>query len=94
MLDQVLKKLNVNDRELKLFDQLKNNYYIKDTLFIKDDKKYTLTITYNVNNISHLFGEPIKDRELFYTLKQGNKIIFKNESKKNAITRITYLLKD
>lgn len=86
MLENVLKKLEISDRELQLFRKEKNNYYITDTLYIKNDKKYRIIIEYDVNNISHLFGKEIEKDELFYSLKVGNRYILKRERKNDIAT--------
>ena len=92
-LEKVINKLEVSDLELNKFRTYKDNYYLTDILFIKNDKKYKIVIEYDVNNISHLFGKDITKDELFYTLKCGNKIILKRERKNDIKKWLEYNLK-
>lgn len=80
MIDKILSKLEITEKEKELFKKLKDNYFISDTLFIKDNNKYNIKIEYKNEN------------DYFYTLKLKNKIIYKNKSKKQLINLIKKML--
>lgn len=85
MLEKILNKLEVSDKELDLFRNLKENYYVSDELYIKDNKKYKIVIEYDVNYIGRLFDKEIAKDELFYTLKVGNKKILNRVRKSDVV---------
>ena len=90
-LEQLKNKFNVNESELILFNKLKNNYFISDNLFIKNNKTYSIKIEYNENSLAHLFNNAIKEDDLIYTLKESNKIISKG-TKKQAIKALEKII--
>ena len=73
---------------------LKNNYYISDKLFIKNNKTYSIKIEYNENCLSHLFNDNIKIDDLLFTLKESNKILVNKGTKKQVINKLESILKD
>lgn len=79
MLEKVLNKLELSDRELQLFHDLKDNYYITDKLFYKNDKLYSIKVIY-------------KDYKLEYQLKENKKIILKTNNKKTISNKIIKIL--
>lgn len=93
MRNQILSKLEITERELDNFNKLKNNYYISDKLFIKDNKTYSIKIEYNENSLSHLFNDTIKVDDLLFTLKESNKILVNKGTKKQVIKKLENILK-
>lgn len=91
---QVFSKLEITERELANFNKLKNNYYISDKLFIKNNKTYSIKIEYNENCLSHLFNETIKLDDLLFTLKESNKILVNKGTKKQVINKLESILKN
>ena len=91
MEEKIFSKLEVSNKELELFNKLKNNYNISQGLFIKDNKKYSIKIYVDDKSLNYLLGN-IEKENLFYTLKQGNKIIYKDKTKKQIISLITKIL--
>ena len=94
MRNQVFSKLEITERELQNFNKLKNNYYISDKLFIKNNKTYSIKIEYNENCLSHLFNDNIKIDDLLFTLKESNKILVNKGTKKQVINKLESILKD
>ena len=94
MRNQVFSKLEITERELQNFNKLKNNYYINDKLFIKNNKTYSIKIEYNENCLSHLFNDNIKIDDLLFTLKESNKILVNKGTKKQVINKLESILKD
>ena len=94
MRNQVFSKLEITERELQNFNKLKNNYYISDKLFIKNNKTYSIKIEYNENCLSHLFNDNIKIDDLVFTLKESNKILVNKGTKKQVINKLESILKD
>lgn len=90
---KVYSKLDITDKELERFRDLKNNFFISDILFNRDSKNYKVVIEYDVNYLGHLFGKEIEKEELFYTLKCGNKIIIKSGRKNDIKKWLRYNLK-
>ena len=77
-MEKILNKLNLTERELKLFESQKENYYITDKLFYKNDILYSIKILY-------------KENKIVYQLKENRKIILEsknNETIKNKIKKI------
>ena len=94
MKKKVFSKLEITERELQNFNKLKNNYYISDKLFIKNNKTYSIKIEYNENCLSHLFNDNIKIDDLLFTLKESNKILVNKGTKKQVINKLESILKD
>ena len=94
MRNQIFSKLEITERELQNFNKLKNNYYISDKLFIKNNKTYSIKIEYNENCLSHLFNDNIKIDDLVFTLKESNKILVNKGTKKQVINKLESILKD
>ena len=92
MKKQVFSKLEITERELQNFNKLKNNYYISDKLFIKNNKTYSIKIEYNENCLSHLFNDNIKIDDLLFTLKESNKILVNKGTKKQVINKLESIL--
>lgn len=93
MKNQVFNKLEITERELKNFNELKNNYFISDKLFIKNNKTYSIRIDYNDNCLSHLFGNDITPDDLLFTLKESNKFLVNKGTKKQVIKKLESILK-
>ena len=79
MKEKVLNKLKLSERELNLFQKLKENYNITDKLFYKNNDLYSIKIVY-------------KDHKLEYQLKENGKIILKTNNKKTIENRILKIL--
>ena len=92
MKNQVFSKLEITEKELQNFNKLKNNYYISDKLFIKNNKTYSIKIEYNVNCLSHLFNDNIKIDDLLFTLIESNKILVNKGTKKQVINKLESIL--
>lgn len=92
MLDNIIARLDVTDRELENFKRLKTNYTIKTKLFEKDNIIYGVTMTLEQNSLNSLFNM-IDENDIRYTLKTGNRIIYRNKTKKQIINLIGGLLK-
>lgn len=88
MIDKIISKLDINDKELQLFRSQKTNFNVSDVLYIKDNNRYKIVIEYDVNYIGQLFNKEIEKEELFYTLKVGNKNILKRVRKSDIIKYI------
>ena len=94
MRNQIFSKLEITERELQNFNKLKNNYYISDKLFIKNNKTYSIKIEYNENCLYNLFNDNIKIDDLLFTLKESNKILVNKGTKKQVINKLESILKD
>jgi hypothetical protein len=80
MQEKVLQKLKLSEYELKMFNKLKDNYYITDKLFYKNDILYSIKVLYKNNNI-------------IYQLKENKKIIVETKNIKTIENKIIKILK-
>lgn len=78
MKEKILSKIELSERELDLFKSQKENFYVTDKLFYKDDSLYSIKIIY-------------KNNAIVYQLKKDRKIILESKNNlviKNKIERI------
>lgn len=88
IIKETLKKLEINENNIKMFKKLKNNYYITDKLFYKNNILYKIKIEYDDTSINPLFDEV----DIVYTLYQKNKIILKKVKKDKIEKEIIHIL--
>ena len=92
MLNTIIDKLNIDENELKKFNIYKNNYYITEKLFIKDNITYKIKITIDNQSLGYLFNN-ITENDMLYTLYSDRKIKYKNKTKNQMINLIKNICK-
>ena len=79
MKEAVLKKLILTEREKELFKREKDNFYVTDKLFYKNNILYSMKIIF-------------KNNSLIYQLKEKNKIITESKNIKTIENKIIKIL--
>lgn len=92
MLNTIIDKLNIDKNELKKFNIYKNDYYITEKLFIKDNITYKIKITVDNQSLGYLFND-ITENDMLYTLYSDRKIKYKNKTKNQMINLIKNICK-
>ena len=92
MLNNITSKLNIDKNELKKFNIYKNDYYITEKLFIKDNITYKIKITVDNQSLGYLFND-ITENDMLYTLYSDRKIKYKNKTKNQMINLIKNICK-
>lgn len=92
MLNNIIDKLSINEKELKNFNIYKNDYYVTEKLFVKDNITYKIKITVDNQSLGYLFND-ITENDMLYTLYSGQKIKYKNKTKNQMINLIKNIFK-